>query len=258
VRVIASDRGFLIFTALAPFLLGLLIRLLAGSQGLQNTPGNTSATTVMILLVICACLSGTASSIWELVKERQIYIRERAAGLSSGAYLLSKLLVLGAISILGSAVLVLVGLVGKPMPPSGVVPGIPPLVEILIAIAALGLASMCVGLVVSAMVSTSEKAVPFLVMITLVQVVLCGGLVKLQTGLAQVAWIAPSRWGFAATASTINFNAFPNNALADKQMYAPTTAAWLRDVGVLIGLAALYSLITWMRLRRLGPRRRKG
>jgi hypothetical protein len=143
------------------------------------------------------------------------------------------------------------------MPAKGAVGGLPPLIEILIAIAALGLASMCVGLLVSAMVSTSEKAVPFLVMITLVQVVLCGGLVKLQTGLAQVAWIAPSRWGFAATASTVNFNAFPRNPLADP-LYAPTPAAWLRDVGVLVGLALLYSMITWMRLRRLGPRRRKG
>jgi uncharacterized membrane protein YuzA (DUF378 family) len=209
------------------------------------------------LLVICACLSGTASSIWELVKERQIYIRERAAGLSSGAYLASKLVVLGTISVVQSAVLVLVGLAGVKMPPSGAVGSLPPMVEILIGIAALGLASMCVGLVVSAMVSTSEKAVPFLVMITLVQVVLCGGLVKLQTGLAQVAWIAPSRWGFAATASTVDFNTIiPRNPLADN-LYSPTATAWLRDVGVLVGLAALYSIITWMRLRRLGPRRRK-
>jgi ABC-type multidrug transport system ATPase subunit/uncharacterized membrane protein YuzA (DUF378 family) len=259
VRVIASDRGFLIFTALAPFLLGALIHLLAGSQGLAHTPpnGNANAQTVLILLVICACLSGTASSIWELVKERQIYIRERAAGLSSGAYLASKLVVLGTISVVQSAVLVLVGLAGVKMPPSGAVGSLPPMVEILIGIAALGLASMCVGLVVSAMVSTSEKAVPFLVMITLVQVVLCGGLVKLQTGLAQVAWIAPSRWGFAATASTVDFNTIiPRNPLADN-LYSPTATAWLRDVGVLVGLAALYSIITWMRLRRLGPRRRK-
>jgi hypothetical protein len=116
---------------------------------------------------------------------------------------------------------------------------------------------MCVGLLVSAMVSTSEKAVPFLVMITLVQVVLSGGLVKLGTGLAQVAWLAPSRWGFAATASTVDFNAFPHNQIADS-LYGRTAGAWLRDVGVLVGLAVLYSFITWIRLRRLGPRRRKG
>jgi len=258
VRVISSDRGFLLGTAIAPFLLGALIRLLAGKQGLANIPsGNPNAQTVLILLVICAVLSGTASSIWELVKERAIYKRERSAGLSSGAYLASKLLVLGAISVAQSVVLVLVGLIGVNGPSKGAVGALPPLFEILIAIVALGLASMCVGLVVSAMVSTSEKAVPFLVMLTLVQVVLSGGLLKLGTGLAQVAWLTPSRWGFSATASTIDFNAFPHNQIADS-FYNQTAVNWLRDVGALIGLVVLYSLITWLRLHSLGPRRRKG
>jgi hypothetical protein len=258
VRVISSDRGFLLGTAIAPFVLGALIRLLAGKQGLANIPsGNPNAQTVLILLVICAVLSGTASSIWELVKERAIYKRERSAGLSSGAYLASKLLVLGAISIAQSVVLVIVGLAGVNGPSKGAVGALPPLFEILIAIVALGLASMCVGLLVSAMVSTSEKAVPFLVMITLIQVVLSGGLLKLGTGLAQVAWLTPSRWGFSGTASTIDFNAFPHNQIADS-FYNQTAVNWLRDVGALIGLAVVYSLITWLKLHSMGPRRRKG
>ena len=73
------------------------------------------------MLVICACLSGAASSVRELVKERSIYVRERAAGLSSGAYLFSKLIVLGVISIVQSIVLVLLGLAGgrcRPRAPS--------------------------------------------------------------------------------------------------------------------------------------------
>ena len=68
------------------------------------------------MLVICACLAGAASSVRELVKERAIYIRERAAGLSSGAYLSSKLLVLGVISVVQSFILVLIGVAGRPMP----------------------------------------------------------------------------------------------------------------------------------------------
>jgi ABC transport system ATP-binding/permease protein len=257
VRVIASDRGFMLFTGLTPILLGALIHLLAGTHGLVNTIANTNASTVLILLVICAVLSGTASSLWEIVKERAIYRRERSAGLSSGAYLASKLIVLGAISIIQSAVFVLIGLGGVPGPSKGAVPGLPPLIEILIAIAALGLASMCLGLLVSALVSTSEKAVPFLVMLTLLQVVLSGGLLKLGTGLAQVAYLAPSRWGLGATASTIGFNNFVvAKPLADP-FYDQTAANWLRDVVALIALAALFSLITWIRLNSLGPRRRK-
>ena len=68
--------------------------------------------------------------------------------------------------------------------------------ELLIAIAALALASMCLGLFVSAIVSTSEKAMPFLVMLTMGQVILSGGVLPLAglAGLSQLAWLAPARW----------------------------------------------------------------
>ena len=120
VRVIAADRGYLMFMALLPIILGALIRLVPTNEGLAGPSGtNTEVSKLLLILVICACLSGTASSIRELVKERPIYIRERAAGLSSGAYLFSKLLVLGVISIVQSFVLVLLGVAGRTMPAHG-------------------------------------------------------------------------------------------------------------------------------------------
>ena len=43
---------------------------------------------------------------------------------------------------------------------------------------------MCLGLLVSALVSTSEKAMPFLVLLTMIQVILSGGVpVSLPFGL---------------------------------------------------------------------------
>jgi ABC-type multidrug transport system permease subunit len=50
-----------------------------------------------------------------------------------------------------------------------------PLIELLLGIAVLSLTSMCLGLLVSALVSTSEKAMPLLVLLTMVQVILSGG-----------------------------------------------------------------------------------
>ena len=101
VRVIASDRGYLTFMILLPILLGVLISQVPATFGLAGAPHrNSDAGTLLLIMVICACLAGMASSVRELVKERSILTRERAAGLSSGAYLVSKLLVLGVISIL--------------------------------------------------------------------------------------------------------------------------------------------------------------
>ena len=263
VRVIASDRGYLTFTVLLPIILGALIRLLPTSEGLAGRPGtNFQISELLLILVICVSLSGAASSIREVVKERPIYIRERAAGLSSGAYLFSKLLVLGVISIVQSFVLVLLGVAGRhPMPAHGAFLTHAPLIEIMLGIALLAAASMCLGLLVSAIVSTSEKAMPFLVLLTMAQVILSGGLLLLTGLLSDLAAIAPSRWGYAAVATTVNFDTISppakDGGIIDP-LWTQSSSNWLRDMGLMIGLAAVFSVLTWIQLRRVGPRRRKG
>ena len=270
VRVIAADRGFLLTMGLLPIILGVLIRFV-GSSGLGPTsatnPANATAQTTLLLLVVCACLSGMASSVRELVKERRIYNRERSAGLSSGAYMSSKLLVLGVIVVVQSVILVLIGVVGRPLPPKGAFLSGFPLGEILIGIAVLALASMSLGLLVSAIVSTSEKTMPFLVLLTMVQVILSGAVMPLakKPGLSELAWIAPSRWGFGALAATSHLNTIngaPPGSPARIQPFDPvwTTSAgnWLRDMGIMIMLAVAFALIAWYRLHALSPRHRKG
>jgi len=266
--VIASDRGYLTFMFLLPVLLGALVALVPAKQGLgliaaDQSPtirGNPDAATLLLILVICACLAGMASSVRELVKERSILTRERAAGLSSGAYLSSKLLLLGVISIVQSTILVLIGVSWQPQPARGAFLTGAPLAELIVGIAFLAVASMCLGLFVSAIVSTSEKAMPFLVLFTMVQVVLSGGVVPLHNnaGLEQLAMIAPSRWGLAAAATTVNLNKInpPIGAINDP-LWIQTSQHWLRDIGIMIGLAVLFALLAYIKLRTLGPRRRK-
>jgi ABC transport system ATP-binding/permease protein len=258
-RVIAADRGYVLFMGLLPIMLGLLIRFVPAMQGLAGPNGNMSAQELLQILVTCACLAGTASSVRELVKERPIYVRELAAGLSSGAYLLSKLTLLGAVSVVQSCVIVLLGVAGRQMPAHGALLKSYPLLELIIAIAVLAVTSMCLGLLVSAFVSTSEKAMPFLVMLTMFQVILSGGVLPFNgmTGLSQLSWIAPARWGFAAGASTVNLNAIGLLPGTDADpLWTTSSANWLRDVAITAGLGLLYLLITWIQLRRLGPRRR--
>ena len=259
-RVIAADRGYVLFMGLLPVMLGLLIRFVPAMQGLAGPNGNMSAQELLQILVTCACLAGTASSVRELVKERPIYIRELAAGLSPGAYLLSKVTLLGAISVAQSCVIVLLGVAGRQLPAHGALLRGFPLLELLIAVAVLAVASMCLGLLVSAFASTSEKAMPFLVMLTMFQVILSGGVLPFNgmNGLSQLSWIAPARWGFAALASTVNLNAIGLLPGTDADPLWTTSAGdWVRDLGVTAGWAALYLLATLIQLRRLGPRRRR-
>jgi ABC-type multidrug transport system ATPase subunit len=260
-RVTASDRGNLMLLGLLPILLGVLIHFVPSSQGLTAAlpHTNASAEELLLMLVICVCLSGAFGAVRELVKERTIYIRERAAGLSAGAHLFSKLLVLGVIGIVQSLALVALGLFGRKMPLQGSLLSGMPFVEIFLGIALLGIASMCLALLVSALVATSERGMLVAVGVTAFQIILSGGAFPLSgmAGLSQLAWLAPARWGFAAVASTVNLNHIQPVAAGNDPLWNHTSATWLRDMGVLAGLAIIYALLAYLRLRRLTPGRRR-
>jgi ABC-type multidrug transport system ATPase subunit len=254
--VIASDRNYVGVIALLPVILGGLIRAIPDAGGLTG-PNNGLAIQLLLILVMSACLIGVANAVRELVKERAIYSRERAAGLSPVAYLASKLVVLGVISAVQSVVLVAIGLAGRPMPPRGVLTSFP-LAEIMLGVAVLAIASMTVGLLISAAVNSSDKTLPFLVVTVLVEVVLSGGVIRLNgsAGLEQLAWLTPSRWGFAAIASTVDLNHVtpPPPGGTPDPLWNHSVHAWATSMALQLALAAVFALVTWRLLRR--PARR--
>jgi hypothetical protein len=258
--VIASDRMYLGILLGVPVILAAIVRLLGTKQGLLGPPPNQNAQAVLLILAIGGCFTGAFNAVREIVKERPIYARERAAGLSSSAYLWSKLLVLGVLSALQAALMTVIGLAGEPMPAQGVVIKASPLIELSVEMALLAIASMTVGLLISSAVNTAEKGLPLLLVSVVLQVVFTGGVISLvgNVGLQQLAWISPSRWGFAAIASTTNLLeiAPPVPPTKPDPLWTPTTHHWLMDMGLLVALAAVYSFITWRRLVGKSPGRR--
>src|SRR6266545_4191368 len=259
--VIASDRSYLAVLGIMPIVIGLLLRAVPAPEGLAGKPGtNGDAESLLLVLIIGACFIGSANSVRELVKERSIYARERAAGLSSGTYLFSKIIVLGFISGIQALLLVVLGLFGRQMPAHGSLLKSLPLVEIAIAIVVLSLASMALGLLISSIVSTSEKAMPLLVMLAIAQVILSGGVLPLngKVGLNQLSWIAPSRWGFAATASTSKLNVIlpPASGLPDP-VWEHKPGVWLLDIGLMVVLSLVFTVVAWRRLVGLSPGRKR-
>jgi ABC transport system ATP-binding/permease protein len=302
--VIASDRAYLAVLGIMPVILGALAFLIPSPQGFAGH-GNEDAISVLLVLVIGACFIGAANSVRELVKERAIYTRERAAGLSAGAYLVSKLLILAAISAIQSLILVGIGILGRKLPATGSFLHHLPLVELLIAMAVLSIVSMTLGLLISAMVNSSDKTMPLLVVGVMFQVILTGGIFPVagKVGLEQISWVAPSRWGFAAVASTVKLNVIeqlpqaltgasppaPSGSAsgaagsADAASGAPsgtpaagsaapaaseaseptdplwdhTSSAWLKDMGLLIALGLVFTALSWWRLVKIKPGRRR-
>src|SRR5580658_1865776 len=261
--VVASDRSLLLLLIGSVIALGALAQFFPPHKFNGGPPPgqkpNFNATPELLILILCASFSGALNSIRELVKERPIYARERAAGLSSGAYLVSKLVVLGVISGVQALVLAAIGLFGKQFPLHGsVVPSA--VLAIALPTALVAIVSMAIGLLISSAVGKSEQAMPLVFVIVIIQVVMTGGLLAIagKIGLEQLAWLTPSRWGFAAAASTVNLNYIsggPQARVLDP-LWVHSAHNWLLCVGALIALFAFYSLITWWRLAKLGPLKR--
>ncbi|MFD3802821.1 FHA domain-containing protein [Streptomyces sp. NPDC058619] len=248
---LGADRTFLAIMIALPFVMGAMARALAGSA-------LTAETAINALLILCVggVLTGAANAVRELVKERTIYQRERAVGLSRSAYLMSKVVVLGAVTVAQAVVLTLVGLFGvKLEAPGGRGVFLPPLVEITLAVALLSFTAMMLGLLVSALVRKEEVTMPLLVLLAIVQVVFCGALLQLDgvPVIEQLAWLVPSRWALGAMAGTIDLGAIVPGTLTDDPLFAHSAGVWLLNMGMLAALSVLFGILVVRLLRRHEP-----
>ncbi|GAA1933057.1 FHA domain-containing protein [Kitasatospora viridis] len=248
---LAADRTFVAIMVALPFVMGAMARALAGGKLTQN-----SALNALLLLCVGGVLTGAANAVRELVKERVIYRRERAVGLSRSAYLCSKVVVLGTVTVLQSVVLTMVGLAGvelRPQGGSGVF--LPPLAELTLAVALLSFTAMMLGLVVSALVGKEEVTMPLLVLLAIVQVVFCGALLRLNgvPGLDQVSWLVPSRWALAAMGGTVGLHTIVPGTLTADPLFRHAAHTWLLDMGMLLVLSLAFGLLTDRLLRRVEP-----
>ena len=129
-RLIVSDRGYFIFLAFLPFIMGVLSLSVPGDVGFgvpvpaikggeaPNEPGQ-----ILVLLNVGAIFMGTALTIRALIGERAIFLREQAVGLSTTAYLLAKVIVFAAFAVVQSSIVVAINIWGKKWGPGAVTSG---------------------------------------------------------------------------------------------------------------------------------------
>lgn len=258
--VIAADRQYAAFLVGLPLVLAALARLVPGDSGLSTREAvqlkEFQPSQLMLVLILGGALMGIAASIRELVKERPVYVRERAIGLSIPAYLLSKLAVLGLITGLQAAVFTLLALVGRRMPDDAVLLG-SGLLEVLLAVVGVTVATMLIGLVVSAAIGNADRGMPLLVLVLMVELVVSGGLFPVfdRPGLEQFAWLVPSRWAYAMGAVTADLNLTAREG--PDPLWTHDAAHWLLGAGVLAGMGLVLVVVTGLVVRRLDPVRRR-
>jgi hypothetical protein len=115
------------------------------------------------------------------------------------------------------------------------------------------------GLLGSALARRSEHTMSILVVSVMAQLVLSGGLYSIgdRSWLQALAVFSPTRWGFAAAASSADLRAFhillPADALWDH-----VGSAWWFAMGVLAGLGVAFAIAVRvvLRLQEQRPPRR--
>ena len=259
VRLVVADRAYFVFLAVLPFIMGGLALTVPGNTGFGVAAPNSAtpdeAAQILTLLSIAAVFMGTALTIRDLIGERPIFRREQAVGLSTGAYLSAKIMVFCVFASIQAAITTVMVILGKGAPTESVVLVGNPTFELFVTVAATCVASAILGLVLSSIARSNEQIMPLLVVSLMLQLVLAGGLIPV-TGrifLDQLSWVVPSRWGYAASASTVDLRALvPGSLLPQDSHWLHTRSAWVFDMAMLCALTVIYSVIVrWnIRLKR--------
>jgi ABC-type multidrug transport system ATPase subunit len=256
IRLVVSDRAYFVFLAVLPFIMGGLSLTVPGNTGFgvaEPTSGTPDeAAQILTLLSIAAVFMGTALTIRDLIGERAIFRREQAVGLSTGAYLSAKVTVFCVFAIMQAAIATGIVIAGKGEPTQEAVLLVNPTYELFITVAATCVASAILGLMLSSIARSSEQVMPLLVVSLMLQLVLAGGLIPV-TGrmfLDQLSWAMPARWGYAASAATVNLRELvPGALIAKDSHWAHTPEAWLLDMGMLVTLSTIFSAVVYWRIR---------
>ncbi|MEY2469491.1 MAG: transport system ATP-binding/permease protein [Actinomycetota bacterium] len=209
VHMLRADRRRLLLLALqAPIVGALLLAVLPiGALSVTDHSPNSRALVVVMFLVLSTMWPGVTNAIREVVKERAITRLEVASGLSPRAYVASKVLLLGAITMTQSSLIAYVATGRQHIVGDGVL--LPMRFELVAAAALVGLVACTLGLAFSAITTTPDKALALLPTALVVQLAFAGTWAEtshlpLLRGLRS---LMGSRWGMEAMAGTLRGDA---------------------------------------------------
>lgn len=164
-----------------------------------------NAQTLLFIMAFAAILFGCLNGIRSIVREDAIYRRERMVNLGIVPYMFSKIVVLGLFCLFQSAVLIY--FVNLKTPILGGI-FLPVLAEVYITLVLTSIAGLMMGLAISALAPNSDRAMSFVPIVLIPQVIFSGIIFTLNTPILQ--WLGalfPMRWAMAALGSSIGLHA---------------------------------------------------
>jgi len=249
VELILADRKNLALLLLQAPVIGVLVMLVSRPDSLVAS--RIEAKKLVFMLATTGVWFGVINAAREICKESAVLRRERLAGLRAGPYLASKLGVLFGLVVVQSALLLGVIALRVKLPHDGIL--VPAPLEIFATIALSGLAGIALGLCVSSIASTPDKATS-LIPIVLVPQVLFSGIMFGLHGIPKLASYAVSaRAAVDAMSATIDTNQLPTPLLLPlppEPQYAHQASVLVGAWGLLVVQALVFSAIAWLVLHR--------
>jgi hypothetical protein len=197
IKILTRDRfGLALMLATAPIvsMLDVILSVLLGRDPLDfNTGLMANVMITLFLLTVYGVMVGGISQMREIVKEGEVYKRERLVNLKILPYVLSKVWVAGLLALYQAAAYTVVHFLAFEVPG-----GVSEFVQIYITLVLATLAGMMLGLFASALAPNANSAPLLVIILMLPQIVLGGALIPLPDFIS-----APTstRWAFEALMS---------------------------------------------------------
>jgi ABC-type multidrug transport system ATPase subunit len=246
-ELLLADRKNLTLLLLQAPIIGLLLVLVSHPDAFIAS--RIEAKKLVFMLSLTGVWFGVINSAREICKEAAVLRRERLAGLRPGAYLLSKLLVLTLLVLVQTALLLGVLAARVDMPAHGLV--LPVFLELYLTISLCGIAGIALGLALSAIAATPDKAMSLIPFVLVPQVLFAGVMFVLKGVTSAIGWLVSARAGVDALSAIVDLNQLPSMIpLPYEPQYAHEPRIVLTAWAALAGQATLFSLAAWWKLRK--------
>jgi len=197
IKILTRDRfGLALMLATAPIvsLLDVVLSVLLGRNPLDFTSGMFANVMItLFLLTVYGVMVGGISQMREIVKEGEVYKRERLVNLKILPYVFSKVWVAALLALYQAAAYTIVHYLAFDVPG-----GVSEFGQIYLTLALATLAGMMLGLFASALAPNSNSAPLLVIILMLPQIVLGGALIPLPSF---VSAPTSTRWAFEALMS---------------------------------------------------------
>lgn len=247
------DRMNLLILLLQAPIIAVLIVLIATGNSVHNvtTPGELTnhtdydAQRTLFIVVASAIWFGIINAAREIVKEAQIYKRERSVNLAVLPYILSKVVVLGCLCLVQDFLLLVI--VGQKVgyPAHGIIwPGMRGgFAELYITLLLASLVGLMMGLLISALAPNTDRAVSITPIVLIPQIIFANVIFTLNGTIGKwISYVTPARWGMQVAGSIAGLN--DQFAAQDKPFYTSDARHVLGWWGAMIALTVVFFLIS--------------